>query len=125
MGDQLMDIVLPRLAKRLYGQVQRFRSGKLNEEEFSRRFAALLQKQYVWLARKGVAETDAALVIHAAVLVLTRPGLCAAAVEMGVPPEVVETRAISNAAADVAEHYQVDAKWAFDVLSDILARYGS
>lgn len=125
MANQLMDIVLPRLAKRLYGKVQRYRAGELDDKQFANHFASMLQKQYVWLARRGVSETDAALTIHAAVLVLTRPGLCAAATEMGMPAELVEARAIRNAAADMAEHYEVEVNEAFDSLSDILAHYGS
>src|SRR5262245_32308061 len=125
MATQLMDIVLPRLAKRLYGKVQRYRAGELNDKQFASHFASLLQKQYVWLARRGVSETDAALAIHAAVLVLTRPGLCAAATEMGMPAELIEAKAIRNAAADMAEHYSVDVNEAFDMLSDIVVRYGT
>lgn len=124
MGHQVMEMLLPRLAKRLYGQVKRFRAGKMSEEEFAQQFAALLQKQYVWLARQGVDESEAALAIHAGVLVLTRPGLCAAATEMGIPAEVVEARAISNAAKDVAQHYPIEASDAFDALSEMLACYG-
>jgi hypothetical protein len=124
MGHQVMEMLLPRLAKRLYGQVKRFRAGKLSEEEFAQQFASLLQKQYVWLARQGIAEREAALAIHAGVLVLTRPGLCAAASEMGIPAEIVETRAIQNAAKDVAQHYPIDVNSAFEVLADMLACYG-
>jgi hypothetical protein len=118
-----MEIVLPRLAKRLHNQVARFRAGKLSEDQFADRFASLLQHQYVWLAKHGVSETDAALTIHAAVLVLSRPGLRAAAAEMDLPVETIETRAVRAAATDMAEHYGVETTDAFDALAEIVARY--
>jgi hypothetical protein len=124
MSKPLMKIVLPRLARRLHGQLERFRSGELSEEQFANRFASALQKQYVWLANQGVSETDAALTIHAAVLVLSRPGMKAAAEEMAEPFEQIEARAVRTAAADVAEHYDMEEKLAFDSLADIVAQYG-
>jgi hypothetical protein len=124
MSKPLMDIVLPRLARRLHGQLERFRTGQLNEEQFARRFSTLLQRQYVWLAKQGVSETDAALTIHAAVLVLSRPGMQAASAELGQPVELIEARAVQSAARDMAEHYHVEETWAFDALADFITRYG-
>jgi len=123
MGKQLMDIILPRLAKRLHGQVERYRNGKMNDEEFANNFASTLQRQYSWLAKRGVSETDAALTIHGAVLVLSRPGLRASAEEMGLPLETIEARAVRAAAKDMAENYQLEEAWAFDVLAESVAHY--
>src|SRR5262249_57223701 len=75
MSRQLMDIVLPRLARRLNRQLRRYRSGELDEKAFTRKFEGLLQQQYAWLANQGVPEVEAAVTVHGAVLVLSGPGL--------------------------------------------------
>ena len=75
MSKQLMEIVLPRLAQRLHRQLQMYRSGELNDDQFTQNFESLLQKQYSWLAKRGVSEAKAALAIHGAVLVLSGPVL--------------------------------------------------
>ena len=92
MSRELMELVLPRLAKRLNRHLRRYREGELNESQFSRRFELLLQQQYAWLANKGIPEVDAAVAVHGAVLVLSGPGLRAEAEEQSVPLEVVEYR---------------------------------
>lgn len=83
----------------------------------------MLQKQYAWLAKRGVAEDDAALAIHGAVLVLSGPGLRAEAKELGVPLEVVEQRAIRAAAEDVAHNYDLDEGRTLRQMSAIVAKY--
>ena len=124
MSKQLMNLVLPRLARPLYRQLQRYRAGELNDRQFTRGFEALLQRHHAWLARRGVPEVRAALAIHGAVLVLSGPGLRAEAEETGLPLEVIEYRAVREAAADVARSYDMDERRATRVIGGILARYG-
>jgi hypothetical protein len=119
-----MQVVLPRLARPLYKQLQRYRSGQLDDEQFTRSFDALLRRQHAWLAQHGVPEVRAALAIHGAVLVLSGPGLRAEAKENGLPLEVIEHRAITEAAADVAKNFGIKRRSAFRVISRIVARYG-
>ncbi len=124
MSKQLMDVVLPRLARPLYRQLQRFRDGEMDEDEFTRDFEALLQRQHAWLASRGVSEPRAAIAIHAAILVLSTPGLKAEAAETGLPTEVVEFEAIRDAAEDVARNYDIDVRKATQLISKMVARYG-
>jgi hypothetical protein len=124
MNKQLMDIVLPRLARPLHHQLERYRAGELSEKQFTRKFEALLRRQHAWLAQRGVSAARAALVIHAGVLVLSLPGLRAEAEEQGVPLEVVETRAVREAAADIARNYDKDQSRAAEAIAAIIARYG-
>ncbi len=124
MNKQLMDVVLPRLARPLYRQLRRYRSGELGEVEFTRDFEAMLQRQHAWLASRGVSEARAALAIHAAILVLSSPGLRAEAAETGKPTEVVEFEAIREAAEDVAHNYGLDVREATRIISRMVARYG-
>ena len=124
MSKQLMEIVLPRLAKRLYSQLQRYRDGQMSEKEFANGFASLLQRQYVWLAKQGVEEIEAAMTIHGAVLILSKPGLRASAEELGKPVEIIERQAVQAAATDLSQNYGVDHKWAFNGISKVVAQYG-
>jgi hypothetical protein len=123
MSKQLMDLVLPRLAKQLYRELQRYRSGSLDESEFAECFEKLLQGQHSWLMKRGVSDLRAALALHGAVLVLSKPGLKAEATETGLPLEVIEYRAIREAAADVTQNYGLSERRAADQLSRIVARY--
>jgi hypothetical protein len=124
MSKPLMDVVLPRLAKPLYYHLERYRSGELNDRQFTRRFENLLQKQHAWLAERGVSGARAALAIHAGVLVLSLPGLRAEATEKGVPLEVIEQQAIREAAGDVARNYGLELRRVADAIAGIIARYG-
>jgi Flp pilus assembly CpaE family ATPase len=124
MAKQLVDMVLPRLAKTLYRELKRYRAGKLDEAQFTRCFENLLQKQHSWLLDHGVSDVKAALAIHAAVLVLSSPGLRAEASESGQPLELIEFRAVREAAGDVAHNYGIDAGKAFRLISKVVARYG-
>jgi len=119
-----MDVVLPRLARPLYRQLQLYRAGELDDAEFTRRFEILLRRQHAWLAERGVSAARAAVAIHAAVLVLSTPGLRAEAADAGLPLEVIELRAVREAAADVAKNYDVNQSRVANVISAILARYG-
>jgi hypothetical protein len=123
MTHELMELILPRLSKRLNRQLRRFREGQLDSSQFSRRFEAMLQQQHTWLARQGYAELDAAVAIHGAVLVLSGPGLRAEAEEESVPLEVIEFRAVKAAAADVAEQFGVSARRATRRISALVAGY--
>jgi len=125
MSNELMELVLPRLAKRLNRQLRRFREGRLDAGQFSQRFEHLLQQQHAWLAKQGYPEVDAAVTIHGAVLVLSAPGLRAEAEEEALPLEVIEVRAIKAAAEDVAEQYGVSKKRAMRRISDLVASYST
>jgi hypothetical protein len=124
MSKQLVELVLPRLAQRLQRQLRRYRSGQLDDDQFTRTFEATLQRHYAWLAQKGVPEAEAALVIHGAVLVLSGPGLRAEAEEQGVPLEVVEQKAVQAAASDLATSYGMSPHRAARRLASIVAQYG-
>ncbi len=123
MNKQLMEIVLPRLARRLHRQLKRYRAGQLDDDQFTHNFEELLQHQYAWLAERGVPEIEAALALHAAVLVLSGPGLVAEAEEKKIPLEVIEARAVRAAAEDIAENYDLDVSRAYTKLSRLVARY--
>jgi hypothetical protein len=125
MSKQLMNLVLPRLARPLYRQLQRYRAGELDDRQFTKGFESLLRRQHAWLARRGVPEVRAALAIHGAVLVLSGPGLRAEAAETGIPLEVVEHKAVCEAAEDVAHSYGMSERLATHVISRIVARYGA
>ena len=124
MARDLMDLVLPRLARPLYRQLERFQTGKMNEDQFAERFEGILRRQHVWLEKRGISAARAALAIHAAVLVLSQSGLRAEAAEDGVPLEIVEIHAIREAASDLANKYGFDASKAANALSSLLALYG-
>jgi hypothetical protein len=123
MSRELLELVLPRMARRLDRQLRRYRAGRLNEDQFSRSFEHLLQQQYNWLANKGFPELDAAVAVHAAVIILSAPGLRAEAEEQGLPLEVVEYRAVHSAAVDIADSYGVSERRAARRLSAIVALY--
>jgi hypothetical protein len=123
MDKQLMEIVLPRLARRLHRHLRRFHAGELDHKQFSKKFESLLQNQYAWLSEQGVPETEAAVAIHAGVLILSSPGLRAEAEQLGMPLEVVEFRAVREAAQDVARSYSISQHQATRQISSILALY--
>jgi hypothetical protein len=120
-----MNVILPRLARPLHRQLQLYRAGELNDRQFTRRFETLLQRQHTWLARHGVPEVRAALLIHGAVLVLSAQGLRAEAEEAKLPLEVIEYRAVREAAQDVARTYGMDERVASQAIARIVARYGT
>lgn len=124
MRNQLIKIVLPQLAQRLHRQVQRYRSGKLSDAQFAKKFEDLLQNQYAWLADRGVPQAQAAVAVHGAVLVLTSPGLKAEAEEQGLPLEVIEYRAVRAAAEDIARNHGGSERRLTRQLSAIVAQYG-
>jgi hypothetical protein len=123
MSKELMEIVLPRLSRRLNRQLRRYRAGKLDDAGFSRKFEMLLQQQYSWLANQGIPEVDAALAVHGAVLVLSGPGLRAESAERGIPLEIVEFQAVQAAATDIAEHYGISELRALRRISAIVSQY--
>lgn len=123
MNSELIELILPRLAKRLNRQLRRYQSGKLNEAEFSHCFESLLQQQHAWLANRGYPELDSALAVHGAVLILSGAGLRAEAEEESLPLEVVEFRAVRAAAADIAKQFGVSERKAIKAISALVARY--
>jgi hypothetical protein len=125
MSKQVIEVVLPRLAKTLYRELRRYRAGKLDEAAFSRCFEDLLQRQHTWLISRGVSDVVAALAIHSAVLILSGPGLRAEAADSNLPLEIIEYRAIREAAADVAHNYGIKESKAYQVIGKIVARYGT
>src|SRR5260370_12027983 len=123
MTNQGVQLVLVQLAQRLHRQVRRYRSGKLSDAQFARKFEALLQNQYAWLAEHGVPQAQAAVAVHGAVLVLTSPGLRPEAEEEGLPLQVREFRALCAAAADIAKNHDVKESRVLRQLSSIVAHY--
>ncbi len=124
MNKQLMKMVLPRLARPLYLQLQKYQTGQLSDLQFSELFEELLQKQHHWLSQKGISAAKAAMTIHAAVLVLSQPGLRAEAADAKLPLEVIEYRAVREAAHDVSENYHLKEKQVVQYLSDLVASFG-
>jgi hypothetical protein len=124
MSKQLMEIVLPRLARPLYQHLEQFQLGELDELQFTKRFEKELQRQHHWLAKRGIAVAKAAVAIHAAVIVLSLPGLRSEAKESNVPLEVLEFKAVREAAQDVAQNYGMPRPRAIAAISRLVARYG-
>ena len=123
MSKQLMDIVLPRLARPLYQHLEQFQLGQLDERQFTKKFEKELQRQHHWLAKRGIEVAKAAVAIHAAVIVLSLPGLRSEAKEANVPLEVLEYKAIREAAHDVAQNYGMCPRRAINSISRLVARY--
>src|SRR5262249_24889383 len=123
MSRELLELVLPRLARRLNRHLRRYRAGQLNETQFSHKFESLLQQQYAWLANRGIPEVDAAVAAPGPVITLSAPGLKAEAEEQHLPLEVVEYRAVQAAAADIAENYGVSPRGAARRVSAVVALY--
>ena len=124
MNKHLMKMVLPRLARPLYLQLQKYQTGQLSDSQFSENFEELLQKQHHWLSQKGISAAKAAVTIHAAVLVLSQPGLRAEAAEANLPLEVIEYRALREAARDVSQNYGLKEKQVAQYLADLVASFG-
>ena len=124
MGKQLMEIVLPRLARPLYQHLEQFQLGRLDELQFTKKFEKELQKQHHWLAQRGIEVAKAAVAIHAAVIVLSLPGLRSEAQEAKIPLEVLEFKAIREAGQDVAQNYGMEPLRAINAISRLVARYG-
>lgn len=124
MNKNLMQIVLPRLARPLYLQLQKYQTGQLSDLQFSENFEELLQRQHHWLSQKGISAAKAAMTIHAAVLVLSQPGLKAEAEEANLPLEVIEFRALKEAARDVAQNYNLKEQQVARYLSKLVASFG-
>jgi hypothetical protein len=125
MSNQLVEAVLPRLARKLYQELQHLKEGKLSECEFTEGFEKLLDQQHAWLIGKGASEVQAALAIHGAVLVLSTPGLREEASESGTPLEVLEFRAIRDAAREVADSYEIPERQAFQAIGAIVSKYST
>lgn len=125
MSNQLVEAVLPRLARKLYQELQHLKEGKLSEGQFTEGFEKLLEQQHAWLISQGASEVQAALAIHGAVLVLSTPGLREEATDSSTPLEVLEYRAIRDAAREVAESYDISEAKAFRAISAIVVKYST
>jgi hypothetical protein len=125
MRGQLLDMVLPRLAKTLFQEIQRYRDGQLQESDFPQCFETLLRRQHAWLMRRGMSDVNAAVAVHGAILLLSAPGLKAESAEGGEPFEWIECRAVREAAADVAGNYGIAEDEAFQMIGNVLNRYDS
>ena len=123
MSKPLIELVLPRLARPLYRHLEKYQSGEYDETQFTTRFEKELNRQHAWLSKKGISAGKAAVAIHAAVLVLSLPGLRPAE-EMGLPLEVLEMRAIREAANDVFNTYGLPSHQAVSSMSSLVAQYG-
>jgi len=123
MSKPLIEVMLPRLARPLYRHLEQFQTGKLDEQQFTNCFEKELNRQHAWLSRQGVSAGRGAVAIHAAVLVLSLPGLRAEAVDLHVPLEVLEYRAVREAAQDVAATYGLPARKAADAIALLVAKY--
>jgi hypothetical protein len=124
MNKQLMKMVLPRLARPLYRQLQKYQTGQLSDLQFSEKFEQLLQQQHEWLSQRGISAAKAAITIHAAVLVLSQPGLRAEATDENLPFEVIENRALREASRDVAQNYGLKERQVAQALADLVASFG-
>jgi hypothetical protein len=124
MARQLMEIVLPRLARPLHRHLERYQLGEMTEAQFTRKFEETLQRQHDWLSRRGVKEARAAIAIHAAVIILSQPGLRAEAFDNQLPFEVIENRAIDEAAQDIAASYGIERMRAAEAIARLIARHG-
>ncbi len=124
MSKPLMKVVLPRLARPLYRHLERLQNGELDEAGFTAKVEEMLQRQHAWLSKRGIAAARAAVAIHAAVLVLSLPGLRAEAAEAGLPLEVLENRALREAAADISQSYGMPLERAADALARLVAKHG-
>lgn len=123
MSNQLVEAVLPRLARKLYLELQHLKEGTVSEGQFTEEFEELLEQQHNWLISKGATEVQAALAIHGAVLVLSAPGLKEEACDEGTPLEILEYRAIRDAAREVAENYDIPERQAFQAIGNIVSKY--
>ena len=123
MSKQLMEVVLPRLARPLYKHLEKFQTGKLDESQFTELFETLLHRQHQWLSRRGISAARAAIAIHAAVLVLSLPGLRAEAADANLPLEVVEFRAVREAALDIAKSYNLDLRRIANTIACLIIKY--
>jgi hypothetical protein len=125
MSKQLLDMVLPRLANTLFREIQRYREGEFGESEFPECFEAMLRRQHAWLVRRGMSAVNAAVAIHGAVLLLSNPGLKAESADTGMPLEIIEYRALREAASDVAKNFDIEEDQAFQMIGSVLSRYDS
>ena len=123
MNKPLMELVLPRLAQRLDRHLRRYQAGKLDDDQFSRKFESIMQQQFSWLANQGIPEAEAAIAVHSAVIVLSAPGLQAEAADQKLPLEVIEFRAVLGAAEDIAQCYGINERRIVRRISALVAQY--
>src|SRR5262249_15187270 len=124
MGKPLMKVVLPRLARPLYRHLELLQNGKLDEEAFTAKIEAMLQRQHAWLSRRGIAAARAASAIQGVVLVRRNRVLRAGPPEAGLPLEVLKNRALREAAADIPTPSGMPQASAADARARLVAKPG-
>lgn len=123
MNKDLMEMVLPRLASRLHKHLQRYYAGELDQAAFAKNLEGVLRRHHRWLSGQGVPEADAAIAIHASLVILSGPGLREEADEEQLPLEVIEFRALRSAAEEISQQYDVSPRRVLRQLCAIVAQY--
>lgn len=103
MSKNMLELVLPRIARVLNKQLKSYKAGSMDDETFSTNFDTILQQQCEWLNNQGYQSSDAAITVHAALIVLSSPGLQAEAKRLNLPLEIIEFRAICESSKELAE----------------------
>jgi len=103
MSKNMLELVLPRIARVLSKQLKSYKAGRMDDETFSTNFDSILQQQCEWLNNQGYQTADSAITVHAALIVLSSPGLKEEAKRLNVPLEVIEFRAICESSKELAE----------------------
>ena len=121
MSKKMLDLVLPLIARVLGRQLKSYRAGTIDDATFSDKFDIILKQQCEWLNKQGFQSIDASITVHAALIVLSSPGLKAESKRLNTPLEVIEFRAISESARDLGETLGVPAYEVVEKLSTLLA----
>ncbi len=123
MSKKMLDLVLPRIARVLSRQLKSYRAGTIDDAAFSDKFDSILQQQCEWLNKQGYQSVEASITVHAALIVLSSPGLKAESKRLNTPLEVIEFRAICESAKDLGETLGVPTYEVVEKLSCLLAFY--
>lgn len=120
--SKVMTFVLPRVRRSLYKALNRLKAGQLEEAQFLAEVEAMLSRRRDTLVKRGLSLARAAIAIHAAVLVCSRPGMQVEAEESCVPLEVIENRTLREAAADVAMLHALPVQRVANALARLVAK---
>lgn len=119
---------MARILGRLGGLVNALRDsvacGAINDAYFNLALQNAIQDQHAGMVRSGIPEICASLRLHAAVLILGRPGLRSLAAQAGRPLEVVENHALREAAQDIAQSYGRKRSGVASALATLVVKYG-
>ncbi|MSR32336.1 MAG: hypothetical protein EXR99_12615 [Gemmataceae bacterium] len=121
MSKKMLDLVLPRIARVLSRQLKSYRAGRMDDATFSSKFDSILQQHCDWLHKQGYQTVDSSITVHAALIVLSSPGLKAESKRTNLPLEIIEFRAICEAGKDLAQTLEIPASEAIDKLSSLVA----